>query len=269
METPIILNSAANPQIKRAIALRTGTAARREAGLFVLDGLRLCMDALNSGIVIEQTFITEAALQKHPREAAALLAGTHQGYRVGDAVLRRLSDVDTPQGVVCVCRIPEQTFTLADICPGGRYLMLERLGDPANLGAIARSCEAFGVDALLMAGGREGAGCSVYGPKAQRAAMGALLRLPVLELAEVKEALAVLKSAGVPTFAAALLPTALAPGELDFSRGGAVLIGNEGAGLESDTIAACDYAVMIPMRGRAQSLNAAAAAAILAYELTR
>ena len=156
-----------------------------------------------------------------------------------------------------------------------KLLLLENVQDPANLGAIARTAEALGISGLLVS-----SGCDVYAPKALRASMGALLRLPV----EVVDAGAVLsgegktpvsplltqaEALGFKTYASTPAADAVPVTEADFSGPVLCVVGNEANGVTPETMAACAERVTIPMTGRAESLNAAAAGAILMWEMVR
>jgi len=260
-----------NQQIKQAVRLRESTSERRERGLFFLEGYRLCADALASGYVPEALFMTEAALRKYPtaslwlrecsapREAVSDLNVTI----ISEAVAEKLADTQNPQGVFGI-------FAARATCGGaprfaslneGRYLALEKLQNPDNLGAIARTAEALAIDGLVISGG-----CDVYHPKALRASMGALLRLPVRRVESLPDTL---RASALPSYAAVANANATPIPQCDFSRGGIVVIGNEGNGLSEGALAACEYQITIPMAGNAESLNAAAAAAIVMWEMVR
>jgi len=233
-----------NAQIKFAVKLRDSARARREQGLFFLEGYRLCMDALEHGFVPELLFCTD----KHDLSGA---------LRISESVAQKLGDTVTPQGVFGVFKVVRTAggFASAPIC--GKLIALENLQDPANLGAIARTAEALGIDDLVVSGG-----CDVYHPKALRASMGALLRLPVTGVDNLP---AWLQTCALPSFAA--VPC---NGEgLTLPEHCVVVIGNEGNGLSESAIAACAHKITIPMRGRAESLNAAAAAAIFMWEMCK
>ena len=231
MET---ITSVKNERVKAAAKLTSSTKARREQGLFVLEGLRLCMDVVRSGLRCAELFVSEEFCKKHEAE-----------YE---------SETDLS---------------------ATKLLLLENVQDPANLGAIARTAEALGISGLLVSGG-----CDVYAPKALRASMGALLRLPV----EVVDAGVVLSGEGktpVPpllkkaealgfkTYASTPAADAVPVTEADFSGPVLCVVGNEANGVTPETMAACAERVTIPMAGRAESLNAAAAGAILMWEMVR
>ena len=249
------ITSKNNLSVKLAVLLRTSARERRGRGLFFLEGWRLCADALASGYEPELLFVTAAAQEKYPI--------AHKNMAViSEAVAQKLADTQSPQGVFGIFRIKQQTVGFhREASASPQVVVLEHIQDPANLGAIARTAEALGLDGLVASGG-----CDIYHPKALRASMGALLRLPV---AQVDDLPAFLRGVPLPCYAAVPDHAAVPLTACDFSGGALVVIGNEGGGLTEETIAACTQRVTIPMPGRAESLNAAAAAAILMWEMNK
>ena len=246
------ITSKENPQVKLAVRLRESASARREHSLFFLEGWRLCVDALESGYAPEALFVTEAAREKYPI--------AHENITlISESVAQKLAGTQSPQGVFGVFRAPAGANAPAR--PQHKIIALENLQDPANLGAIARTAEALGLHGLVVSGG-----CDVYHPKALRASMGALLRL---DITQVDDLPAFLRESKLPSFAAVPDSQALLLPDCDFSDGAIVAIGNEGSGLSEEAIAACEQRLTIPMRGKSESLNAAAAAAIIMWELTK
>lgn len=261
MET---IKSVKNERVKAAAKLVASSKARRETGLFVLEGLRLCMDVVRSGLRCAELFVSEEFCAKHEAEFKALSAVSDEVFLVNDAVLEKLSDTRTPQGVCCVAKMPAGGASLLGAgTADAKLLLLENVQDPANLGAIARTAEALGISGLLVSGG-----CDVYAPKALRASMGALLRLPVEE-ADALEVIETAKSSGFKTYASTPAADAVPVTEADFSGPVLCVVGNEANGVTPETMAACAERVTIPMAGRAESLNAAAAGAILMWEMVR
>ena len=146
---------------------------------------------------------------------------------------------------------------------GGRYLALEQVQNPQNLGAAARTAEALGIAGLIVSGG-----CDRFNPKALRASMGSLLRLPVMQVEDLASWLkaqneTMLTLATVPDMRATSICT------LDFSGGAIAVVGNEGNGVSEAVLSAVRERVTIPMRGAAESLNASAAATITMWEMMR
>lgn len=224
----------------------------------MLEGVRLCLDAVRSGYQPEAVFYT-------PDRQGELqgLSLACECYEVTREVFSKISDTKSPQGVLCILRQPSPA-PFSPAC-GNTYALLDRVQDPANLGAIARTAEALGISGLVVTGD----GCDVSSPKAQRAGMGALLRLPVWVFPSLDEPIGAMRRAGLPVYAAVPDRAARRVSECDFSRGAGMAIGNEANGLRDEIISCCDARVTIPMAGRAESLNAAAAAAILLWEMTR
>ena len=252
-----------NPNVKRAAKLCKSASFRAKTGRFIVEGAKLCADAVRFGVKVDALYYTAEAAARSGDAINVVSAAAEYSFIVTPDILKKIANTVMPQGMVCECVIPKAGFTLNDIVSGGRYMVLENVSDPANLGAVARSCEALGVDALVLIG--EG-GCDMYSPKAQRAAMGALMRLPVAK-ADADELFLALSAVDVPAYAAALDETALPLNEVDFSAGAAVFIGNEGHGLTGETVLRCARNIIIPIKGGSESLNAAAAAAIIAYVL--
>lgn len=255
-----LLTSRQNPKIREACALLTA-AARRQTGLFLLEGARLCADAAQNGVQITDCFFTDAAFNKYGKEIASAAENAGRVYRITDAVAEKLSDTRTPQGVFCVCR---QRPTEPEIRSDGFYLMTDNIQNPDNLGAIARTAEAFGAAGMIVSGG-----CDVFAPKALRASMGALLRFPVLRADDAVLTAAQLKKQGLRVYAAALHRASVDVTAVPKTGGSVMIVGNEGSGVSEALLEICDQTVYIPMRGRAESLNAAVAAAILIWEFTK
>lgn len=257
-----VISSVSNPKIKQVVKLNASAGAREKAGLFVLEGLRLCLDLLRSGLQAEELYFTEKAADRNGTEIAALQAHSAAAYLVTEAVAAKLSDTSHSQGVYCVVRMPEQKEE--PLSKTGKYLLLENVQDPANLGAISRTAEALGLTGLLVSGG-----CDRYSPKALRASMGALLRLPVYQTTEVTKTILNAASLGLKTYASTPRTDAIPVTAADFSGGVLCVVGNEANGITEETLQCCQHPVTIPMAGRAESLNAGAAASILMWEMVK
>lgn len=252
-----------NEKIKYASHLAESASFRRERGEFLLEGARLCSDAAQTGVEISAAFFTAKALWKYPEYIESIKPVSGICYEISAEVSQKLSGTENPQGVFCICRM-QRAASGFDLTPGGKYLALENIQDPSNLGAICRSAEAIGIDGLLVSGG-----CDIYNPKALRASMGSLLRMYVAETADLPAMLAEANEAGMLTLASVPSRDAEDIRDVDKSGGVVCCVGNEGSGLSDGAIAACRKRITIPMGGRAESLNAAAASAILAWELKR
>lgn len=249
------ITSRENAKIKYACRLASSGAFRRSEGKFLAEGRKLCPE-LCRGAALETLFCTEAALEKCPELAG--LPGEH--YLVEDHVADKLADVGTHQGVFGIFRTP--VHTLDETKTGGRYLALERVQDPGNVGTLLRSAAAFGFDGVLLSDGC----ASVFAPKTLRASMGAAVRVPVMEVGAMSAAIAALRAKNITCLAAALYQSQpLSAARPGYPGGVCVVIGSEGQGLTEETIAACSGTVRIPMTDRVESLNAGIAGSILLW----
>jgi TrmH family RNA methyltransferase len=258
-----VITSRDNPGVKRLAALLGGKKERSETGLFVAEGLRLSLDALRSGAKIRALYLTERAEERYP-ECARLRNAAEKMFWLSEGLAERISDVSSCQGIFMVTEQLDNRVSAVTMKNGGHYLLLEGIRDPGNLGAILRTADALGVDGVLL-----GDCCDLYAPKVVRGSMGGLFRLPIAVWPELSAAVDALKAVGVPVYAAALADHALEAGQVGFSGGGAILIGNEARGLSPELIKACTASLIIPMAEGANSLNAAVAAAILLWEMRR
>lgn len=258
------LTSRSNEHIRNAVRLLTNARARREANLFLIEGARLCGDAALTGVEIAEAFVTEKAMDKYPEETGRIINAADKSYCITQEISARLSETQTPQGVFCVCKMLDKPFADDTIDINGRYIALENIQDPANLGAISRTAEALGISGLIISGG-----CDRYNPKAQRAAMGSLLRLPIYETENLGETIEMCISRGMRCFASTPDSNSVPVTKAKFSRGVICVIGNEGAGVSDEIIEKCSAKVTIPMLGRAESLNASMAAAVIMWEMLR
>ena len=249
------ITSRENAKIKYACRLSSSGAFRRTEGRFLAEGRKLCPE-LCRGAQLETLFYTQGAMDRCPE--LAQLPGEH--YLVEDHVADKLADVGTHQGVFGVFRTPEHS--LEEVKPGGRYLALERVQDPGNVGTLLRSAAAFGFDGVLLSDGC----ASVWAPKTLRASMGAAVQVPVMEVGEMPQAIAQLRQKGITCLAAALYRSQpLSQAQAGYPGGVCVVIGSEGQGLTDQTIEACSGTVRIPMTDRVESLNAGIAGSILLW----
>lgn len=253
-DTPII-TSRDNAKIKYACKLAGSAAFRQSENAFLAEGLKLCPE-LAKGAAIKVIYYTEKALEKAPE--LAQLPGEH--YLIQPHVAEKLAGVQANQGVFAVFEIPHADESV--LRAGGRYLALERVQDPGNVGTLLRSAAAFGFDAVIL-----GPGCaSPWSGKTLRASMGAAVRIPVIETGDLPTTLTALRQKGVVCLAAALYNSQPLGAVSQQQPGGVcVVIGSEGQGLTQAAVDACDSAVRIPMTDKAESLNAGIAGSVLLW----
>lgn len=242
---------------------RVAAAARevREGDALLLEGARTLSDALDAGIVPRVVF---AAADLAPVDAAAADRALREGAEVVTAsprVLARLSDLGSVRALVALADLPEAR--LADLSDARLVLLLDGLQDPANVGAILRAAEAFGVAGVVLTPGT----ASPWAPKAFRASAGSALRVPIVRNVLSTDAVAWARSRRAELVGADA-HLGEDPGALDGSARLVLAIGSEGHGLSAPVVQALDRRVTIPLAPRVESLNAAVAAGILLYALS-
>ena len=181
--------------------------------------------------------------------------------QVPEDIMSSISPVKTPQGVLFTCRLPQAPLPRS--LTGRRYVLLDGVQDPGNVGTILRTLDAFDADGLLLTGG-----CAdPYGWKAVRSSMGAVFRRPIY-FGSPEELAALLHRSDLPLYGAALREDTVDARQADYTRC-VLAIGSEGRGLSREVLDLCDQTIRIPMSDRCESLNAAIAAAVLLWESWR
>ncbi len=276
-----MITSLMNGRIKHAIQLREKRSLRNQEGLFVAEGFKMFEEAPLQ--MIKEIYCREDIWQqmeesfdKTPFDKSGQLFQKIQQCvdagvvveQVSKEVFRKLSDTQTPQGIFFVMK--QMEYLLPELLGTHRekrakdiplFLILEDVQDPGNLGTMIRTAEGAGATAVLMSKGT----VDIYNPKTIRATMGSLYRIPFLYIEHLADAIALLKQSGIAVYAAHLKGQK-SYREISYRSGSAFLIGNEGNGLREETAALADEYVLIPMKGKLESLNAAVAAALLMYE---
>ena len=291
-----------NAKIKEIQKLTEKSKARREAGLFVIEGPRMFIETpleWIEEIYVTQRFLDNADsgllgmaegpsvdgdLTKPASASSSLTAGSvensHSDHStsirasemitwmnhevVTEEQMKKLTDTVTPQGILCVVRQP--SYTMEDIInhPGHRLIMiLEDIQDPGNLGTIFRTAEGAGASGIIMT-----KGCAdLFNPKVVRSTMGSIYRVPFFVTDDIEQTISLVKNAQIEVFAAHLKGEHFYD-EIEY-KDAAFLIGNEGRGLKDSTASLADTYIKIPMSGELESLNASMAAGILMYEHNR
>lgn len=248
----MIITSVKNDTIKEMRSLKS-RRSRRETGLHLIEGERLVLDVIRSGVSPETVLVAE-----WNTTAGAKLDELGVSYiTVTGEVMKAASDTDSPQGVCATVRTPD--VTPPEEYPAGLIVALDRIQDPGNLGTVLRTADAFGAAGLLVGEGS----VDPFMPKAVRAAMGSTYHIPVWQ-GDLENELPRLTAQGFGIVCGHLEGAEELP-PLGEKR--VLVIGNEANGA-SPEVAALSYLYRLPMKGRAESLNAAVAAAILIYKLS-
>ncbi|MDE6990906.1 MAG: RNA methyltransferase [Lachnospiraceae bacterium] len=266
-----MISSTANSKVKRLAALVQKAKMRREEQLFVVEGVRMFREAPDEWI--KEVYVSETLLRKweqeYDRESRERIK-KYQCEVLTDEVFRKVSDTQTPQGVLCVLAMPHYELAqrleegMADSSRPPLYVLLEDLQDPGNLGTILRAGEGAGVDGVIMTRRT----VDIFNPKVIRATMGSIYRVPFYIVDDLGGTVSLLRKSGVRVYAAHL-DDSVDYDVPDYTKPTAFLIGNEGGGLRRETAQTASQYIKIPMAGQVESLNAAAAAAILMYEAAR
>lgn len=241
------ITSRQNSRIQQLRRLIRSRKEREAAGLFVADGTKLLGEALRWWDGLETVFLSEGVELSLPESVEVL--------RVSREIMEYVSPMETPQGALFVCRLPEKTAY-----EPGPGLLLDGIQDPGNLGTILRTADALRVPVVLLEGCAD-----PYSHKVVRASMGAVFRTGVVQ-SDWQTVKAACEKAGIP-----VAVTALSDGAEDIRSAAlsqmAVVIGSEGQGVRQEILSSAQKQLIIPMNPCCESLNAAVAAAIVMWQM--
>jgi TrmH family RNA methyltransferase len=258
-----VITSPSNPAVRAARKLARPSSRARAGGRFLLEGPDGIRAALEAGHVPDSLLATERAAARHAGLVNLARQRGAQVTLVAEPVLSGMAATTTPQGLVAV--VPSVLRPLQALPPSPRLVcVLAEVRDPGNAGTVLRAADAFGADAVVTTAGS----VDPESPKAVRAAAGSLFHLPVVAGVPWPALRAALRQRGLRLVGA----DPHAPGTLDqapLDEPAALVLGNEAHGLPAEVAADLDLAVRVPLAGRAESLNLAAAAAVLLYETSR
>lgn len=254
-----MITSTSNPQVKRLLQLQKKSKARTEENVFVVEGLRMFVEVPDERV--EKVYLSEAFYNKKKQE---LNLKNFPVEILSDSVFSHVSDTKTPQGILCIVKQKEYNLNEILNVKNPHFIVLDNLQDPGNLGTIVRTAEGAGVDAIFMS-----KDCvDIYNPKTIRSTMGSIYRMPIIYIEDIPALLDEFRQRGIQSYAAHLDGKNSYDKE-DYECGTAILIGNEGNGLRDEVAKKADVWVQIPMYGQVESLNAAIAASILMFEVSR
>lgn len=255
-----MISSASNNQIKNIGKLLKSSKVRREQGVFVIEGIKMFLEAKRLGLV-EKAFLTEELY--HFWIDGEQMEGVVYEV-VSDKVFKEITDTMTPQGIIALVRMHDTSYE--SILEGDklRLVFLENLRDPGNLGTIVRTAEGAGMTGIILS--KESV--DSYNPKVVRATMGSIFRMPVLYVEHIGEAMKKAQEAGVVLYATHLKGEKFYD-EVSYGMKTGIVTGNEANGLTEETAAQADTCVKIPMCGQVESLNAAVATSVMMYEIFR
>lgn len=254
------ITSSANSRVKHVKAL--GKRKNRESeGLYVAEGASVVKDLFDHGADIAEVFVAKSALGKYESMITEISDKGMPLFSVNDSIMGSLTAAKSPQGIFAVIRQQSREFDATHLFGGRLAVALDALGDPGNMGTIIRTADAVGADALII-----GPGCvDVYNEKVVRASMGSLSSIRIFMAEDLPKAVYDMQATGWKAACGHLAGSDFF--ERDYFGKTLLVIGNEARGVSAQIADLCDYKWKLPMRGKAESLNAAVAAGIIMYEL--
>lgn len=260
---PELIMSSGNKHIK-TIRLLHGKKYRDELNKFIIEGKKLVAEALEYNVSIDYAVFSESFLEQEKAKETEMELES-RGIRVfylEDRIFNEIGDTETPQGIIAVAEKPaSETDEIIDresVC----LLLLDEVRDPGNVGTIIRTADACGIDGVVLS-----KGCAdLYNGKTIRSTMGSLFHVPVIQNADIEEFLGKTSSKGIISIGADPHSTINCI-DMPPLKKSVIVIGNEAQGIRPKTLELLDKRISIPMPGKAESLNAGIAAAIMMYEI--
>lgn len=237
---------------------------RQENNQFIIEGIRFVEEAASAGASIKHCLFSDSLKSERAEQLLAKIRNSSTNmHMVEENIIQDICDTKTPQGIVAV--IEKRDYSLDDFLSSSDFIIIvDRIQDPGNLGTIIRTADAANADSIVLSDGT----VDPYSPKVLRSTMGSIFHLPLIICTDILDSLNILKSRGFSICAASLDGNTMYYKE-NYIGKTAIVIGNEGSGIDSNIKRYADKLVKIPMPGRAESLNAAVAAGILMFEVVR
>ncbi len=254
-----MITSSSNPKIKQIRSLQSSSRKRREAGLFVIEGVRLTEEALHAGWEINLVLYTDGLSDRGMHLVKQFTQSGTQVVQVSAHVMQAASDTHTPQGILATVSLQESPIP----DPPDFSLVLDGLRDPGNLGTILRTASAAGVQAVFLTEGS----VDPFSPKVLRSAMGAHFNLPIFT-SSWEKLTNLVSSSGSAVFLADS-SGGLVYTEADFTRPLMLILGSEAEGAGDRARSIKSQRVHIPMPGGGESLNVAVSGGVLMFEVIR
>lgn len=267
----MLISSKENPNVKLLSKLLLNKKTRNEMGLFVVEGMRNCLDlvqqSVEENVKIHSVFYTEKAFETYEKSfdlSCFNEIDNKKKFVITDEIAKKISLEDNCQGVFLVVHKFDNTFSLSNLDKNGKYLVLNHLQDPGNIGTMLRTADAVGASGVVMCENC----CDLYNPKVVRSAMGSIGRVKIFVENDFSKVCETFKALKIKTLAS-VIKNGKNVAEFDFNIPCAVVIGNEGQGLSDKDADMCDEKITISMKGNINSLNAAVAGTIILWEMFR
>ena len=260
LQKEIVLTSTQNAQVKQWKQLLKKRDERELRHEYIVEGEHMVQEALNEGVV------NALLLQEDKKEHFSALLSMSQRqdicvYLLSSNIISAICDTKTPQGILAVCKMYDNVSQFTT-----KYVVaLENVQDPGNVGTIIRTLDAIGNASLLLTK----RSVDVYSPKTLRASMGGVFRVPIVVCEEMTSTLDDMTAQGYDVYAGSLHGLPFYDRPYNGTKNICLLIGNEGAGLSDEILRHATHQVKLPMYGKAESLNAGVACAVMLYDFVR
>ncbi|MEJ6400522.1 TrmH family RNA methyltransferase [Nicoliella lavandulae] len=252
------ITSNQNRQVKAWTKLKT-KHGRQKAGQYLIEGWHLVSEAIN----YDQPIVTIITTEKRLASDGAAFKDRFDYVVVTDEVANHIADTKTTQGIFAVLSIIPTNQVAANFASGG-WLLLDQIQDPGNIGTMVRTADAMGLSGVVFGTGT----ASQYAPKVSRSMQGSQFHIQIAE-ADLSEWINEYHEQGYPVYGTELNPDAVALDEVPAQANFALVMGNEGNGMQASLLALTDANLFIPMKGNAESLNVAIAAALVMFHLQK
>ncbi len=270
-----IISSRNNSLVKWAASL-SNKKSREEEHSFIAEGEKLSLEALTAHLPVSHIFIDENKRFEFMDKISPFLSDEFfadtKVITLSESAFEKISTEMAPQGIICAIKYLD-FFNNIDIIYKDEFFLTEKeraiilssVRDPGNLGSVIRSAVAFGVDHIILTSDS----ADVYNPKTVRSAMGSLFRVKITKISDIISCIKAMQENGRKVYAAELSDNAISLSEASITCHDAVIIGNEGHGIDKIISEACDGSVYIPISKKTESLNASVAAAVFMWEQSK
>ena len=249
------IESINNKNIKLLNALKS-SKGRRKNQKIIIEGLRLVNDAIQNGADIISVFCNEQFVKKEQFQ----LFNNINTYVLADNVFKKISDTVNSQGILAIAKKPNCQLNANN----KRILVLNNVQDPGNLGTLIRTADAFKINQIIVTKGS----CDVYNQKTLRSTMASVFNIPIVDSVNTPEVISFLKNNNIKIVTSSLSANSVSLSSIKVEDNYALVLGNEGNGVEKSFNESSDIVIKIPMYGKAESLNVAIAGGIIMYHFS-
>ena len=259
----LTITSKDNAQIKYLRKLISSSKFRKEEKNFVIEGSRICDEALKNNLKINKVFYTEKFYEKNISLINEILKVVPEVILISESIAKSISDTKNPQGIIAVCENMVNGFDNLSLENIQKIVLLENIQNPSNLGSIIRTCDALNIKNIFIIGNS----CDIYNPKVLRGSMGGFFRVSFIFEENSEKCIKNLQKSGFKIYATVPDRNASHIGKIDFTGKCGIVFGNEGNGMSESSIEACNEKITIPMNIDSESLNVSVAAGISMWEM--